>query len=115
MTDWVSSESVSGWLRAQPATGGTAAAATAADIEHAVAAVNSWMVRTFGGRVTPADGAEDTQAHQALGALMLAARLVRRRNSPEGVQAVTELGPVYVSRNDPDVALLLGLDLPKVG
>ena len=30
MTDWVSSEAVSSWLRAQPATGGTAAAATAA-------------------------------------------------------------------------------------
>lgn len=45
----------------------------------------------------------------ALGATMLAARLYRRRNTPEGVATFTNDGAVYVSRNDPDVALLLGL------
>ena len=43
------------------------------------------------------------------GATMLAGRLVRRRNSPDGVQALTDQGAVYVSRSDPDVALLLRL------
>lgn len=43
------------------------------------------------------------------GAVMLAARVWRRRNSPAGVEALGELGPVYVSRNDPDLAMLLGL------
>lgn len=54
----------------------------------------------------------------ALGAKMLAARLYRRRNSPGGVESLGELGPVYVSRNDPDLAQLLRLGRfarPQVG
>lgn len=53
-----------------------------------------------------------------LGAKMLAARLYRRRNSPAGVESLGELGPVYVSRNDPDLAQLLCIgryERPKVG
>lgn len=53
-----------------------------------------------------------------LGANMLASRLVRRRNSPDGVSAFAEGGPVYVRRNDPDVAMLLQLGdyaAPQVG
>lgn len=54
-----------------------------------------------------------------LGAVMLAARLVRRRNSPQGVAAFTEVGgAAYVSRMDPDVAQLLRLGAyaaPQVG
>jgi hypothetical protein len=44
-----------------------------------------------------------------LGATMLAARLYRRRNSPEGVASFAADGAVYVQRNDPDVAMLLGI------
>lgn len=44
-----------------------------------------------------------------LGTIMLIARFDRRRNSPSGVDTVTEMGPVYVSRRDPDVAQLLEL------
>jgi len=44
-----------------------------------------------------------------LGATLLAARLWRRRNSPEGVAAFGADGPVYVQRNDPDVAMMLAL------
>lgn len=43
------------------------------------------------------------------GATLLAGRLFRRRESPAGVAAFGELGPVYVMRNDPDVAMLLNL------
>lgn len=54
-----------------------------------------------------------------LGAVMLAARLVRRRNSPQGIAAFTEAGgAAYVSRIDPDVAQLLRLGAyaaPQVG
>lgn len=46
---------------------------------------------------------------QSYGAMMLAARLYRRRNSPEGVASFTGEGAVYVQRNDPDLALTLGL------
>lgn len=52
------------------------------------------------------------------GATMLAARLVRRRNTPSGVEAFGSDGAQYVSRNDPDVAQLLGLGVhqpPAVG
>lgn len=54
----------------------------------------------------------------ALGGKMLAARLVRRRNSPAGVDSIGDLGAVYIQRNDPDIADLLqiGRDLtPQVG
>lgn len=43
------------------------------------------------------------------GANMLAGRLFRRRNSPSGVEAFGAQGPVYVNRNDPDIAMLLEL------
>ena len=42
-----------------------------------------------------------------LAATMLAARWYRRRNSPAGVDQVTDAGAVYVTREDPDVARLL--------
>ena len=50
-----------------------------------------------------------------LGATMLAARLIRRRNSPAGIDAFTEAGVAYVQRTDPDVASLLRLKLPSIG
>lgn len=50
-----------------------------------------------------------------LGARMLAARLWRRRNSPEGVAAFTGEGVVYVRRTDPDVADLLRLNFGAIG
>ena len=50
-----------------------------------------------------------------LGATMLAARLHRRRNSPGGIESFVADGAVYVSRQDPDVAVLLRMDHPGVG
>ncbi len=52
------------------------------------------------------------------GAVMLAARLWRRRDTPGGVTVLADGGAVYVRRNDPDVALLLELGehgKPRVG
>lgn len=57
-------------------------------------------------RGAPGDG-EEWPANVKLGATMLAARIYRRRNSPAGVESLGEMGPVYVSRNDPDLAQLL--------
>lgn len=48
-----------------------------------------------------------------LGAEMLAARLWGRRNSPAGLESISEAGPVYVSRNDPDIAQLIGLGVHR--
>ena len=70
-----------------------------AKLEATVAAVNVLVPRMA---TTP-------PASRDLGATMLAARLYRRRNSPEGVATFTAEGAVYVQRNDPDVALLLGI------
>lgn len=60
----------------------------------------------------------DWPARVVMGASMLAARLYRRRNSPAGVEAMTDQGAAYVTRNDPDVAQLLQLGAyqkPMVG
>lgn len=43
------------------------------------------------------------------GATMLATRLWRRKDSPSGVEAFTDAGAIYVSRNDPDIGMLLEL------
>jgi len=70
------------------------------------------------GRITAAVAAgyyPDAEVYQA--AVMLAARLVRRRNSPAGVETFGE-SVTYVSRYDPEIARALrtGLwALPGVG
>lgn len=54
----------------------------------------------------------------SLGAVMLAARLIRRRNSPHGIESFTADGAVYVRRTDPDIAQLLHLGphaKPQIG
>ena len=57
-------------------------------------------------------------ASTVMGAVMLTARLIRRRNSPAGIEAFSGDGATYVSREDPDVARLLRLGKhkpPQVG
>jgi hypothetical protein len=63
-------------------------------------------------------GAEAWPDRIVAGSTMLAARLVRRRNSPSGVEVFASEGTAYVSRNDPDIGQLLGLGAhspPTVG
>lgn len=69
------------------------------------AAVNA-VVRRF--LTVPAD-AQPWPSDQVVGSVMLAGRLHTRRNSPAGVATFGAEGAVYVQRNDPDVAMLLGL------
>lgn len=61
----------------------------------------------------PARGAADWTgpelADLVLGANRLAVRLHQRRNSPLGFETAGGELPVYVMRNDPDLAMLLGL------
>lgn len=57
-------------------------------------------------------------ADTVLGATMLGARLYTRRNSPNGIEAMSEAGATYVSRYDSDIARMLRIDgheLPRVG
>lgn len=86
-------------------------------VDQVVAAVNVFVRRTEKARAYGlADPAPDAwPADLVQGGLMLAARLYRRRNSPNGVEAFAVGGPVYVRRNDPDVAMMLDLDAPMVG
>lgn len=85
-------------------------------IEAVVAAVNA-RVRSWP-CCLDSEGAADFTANVIEGATLLAGRLFRRRESPAGVAAFGEMGPVYVMRNDPDVAMLLNLgswSRPQVG
>ena len=78
-------------------------------VSQVVAAVNR-LVRSWPCSV-PAVDAEDWSgvAEVVDGAEDLAARWFRRKGSPAGVESVGTLGAVYVMRNDPDVAMKLGL------
>ena len=68
-------------------------------LQLTVAAVNEWVSRH----------ATTGPYSRELGAKMLGARLWRRRNSADGVQTFTAEGVAYVQRNDPDIAMLLGI------
>lgn len=51
-------------------------------------------------------------------AIMLASRLYTRRNSPNGIETMNELGTSYVARYDPDIEKLLRIgvyNIPMVG
>ena len=63
-----------------------------------------WLTRTS------ADGVPEPTSSAQLGALMLAARLHRRRNSLGGLEPLADGGAAYVARTDPDISRLLGLD-----
>lgn len=49
----------------------------------------------------------DDESDVVQGAVMLAARLFRRKGSPAGVESFGSLGAAYVMRTDPDIAMLL--------
>lgn len=74
-----------------------------------IAAVNSY-VETL---PIAADASADERVK--LGAIMLAARTMRRRNSPNGIETITGDGVAFVARYDPEVSRFLGLDAPAVG
>lgn len=65
-----------------------------------------------------ASGEDQWPVRIQLGAVMLCARLFRRKNSPAGVESFGSNGAVYVQRNDPDIAMTLGIgnySAPQVG
>jgi hypothetical protein len=84
-----------------------------AKVADYVAATNAAVTRWC----TPdPDGEWGPDVH--LGARMLAGRLYRRRNNPAGLAEYSAEGPVFVQRNDPDIAMLLRIGSytpPRVG
>lgn len=61
----------------------------------------------------------ELKPHARAAAVMLVSRIYRRRNSAAGVETVGDMGgALYVSRYDPDIARVLGVDgyqRPRVG
>jgi hypothetical protein len=86
-----------------------------AKVADYVAATNTLVARWC----TPDEVTGEWGPEVHLGARMLAGRLYRRRNNPAGVADFgAEGGPVFVQRNDPDIAALLRIGSytpPRVG
>ncbi|MDN5666940.1 MAG: hypothetical protein L0G87_00925 [Renibacterium salmoninarum] len=84
---------------------------TDSDVRRVVAAVNAFLSSLPTIATTKdADGKTVWAEQTSLAAVMLAARLYRRRNSPNGVEALTDSGASYVSRYDSDISRLLRID-----
>jgi hypothetical protein len=75
-------------------------------LDQITAAVNVMVPGTVP-RVRELLPAEHWPADVLSAALIMAARLFARRNSPTGVAAYTDAGPSYVARWDPDLERLL--------
>jgi hypothetical protein len=83
----------------------------------AAAAASTWVADKVLGLDpdVPADWPATVNDALHLGCVLLAARWYGRRSSSNGVASFAEFGVAYVSRTDPDVANLLGLNRPQVG
>jgi hypothetical protein len=77
-----------------------------------VAATNAWVAALP--VLVGADPDADWPADVWQGAVMLAARWYRRRNTPAGVESYAD-NVVYLPRRDADVSALLHLARPAVG
>lgn len=91
-------------------------------IERVVLAVNvkikRWPVSAMASQPGVPEGDRKWPGDIAEGAMMLAVRLYRRRNSPSGVESFGAEGAMYVVRHDPDIAMLLEIGNhapPQVG
>lgn len=102
MVEYTTAEAVASYLRL------TTADAACGQVAEAV---NAYL----DGADNLTDDAGTPRASAKLGATMLAARLHRRRNSPAGIESFTADGAAYVTRYDPDAALLLQFDAPGIG
>jgi len=69
-------------------------------LERALTAATAWVRE----RVMPARF-EDDEVQEAI--VLLASRLFKRRQSPEGVAGFGELGVIRILARDPDIELLL--------
>lgn len=85
-------------------------------LDRATAAAVSWVARNVEGvpSSAPAEGDPGPGPDIEFGTVMLAARWYARRTSTQGIASFGEFGPAYVTRTDPDIATLLGLNRPGV-
>jgi hypothetical protein len=75
-------------------------------LRDVIAGVNAYVRRLPSAVDDIAEGWADDIV---LGAVMLAARIFRRKNTPAGADAVAASAAPYVARNDPEIAMLLGI------
>lgn len=106
----ITSDDVRTWLKLEPG-------ADDGVLELAVAATNAWVVTVpYVANLDPVIYPPDVEWPDdvRLGAIMLAARWYRRRNTPSGVESFTD-NVVYLPRRDGDVDYLLHLTRPAAG
>jgi hypothetical protein len=99
---WLAPDDVKAWLRLD----GTDP--TDDDLVRRVAGLAELYVQrcrpdawTYGDDGLPAAYVPDAEVYQA--AVMYAAREYRRRNSPGGIESITDAGATYVSKYDSDI------------
>lgn len=117
---WLDPADVTGWLRANnvatgdPAAGELDRVCSLAELYVQRCRPDQWVTN-------PADELDMTYTPDAevyQGAVMYAARILRRRNSPAGVESFGDLGATFVSKWDADVERALrvgGSQVPGVG
>lgn len=109
----VTGETIAAWLDLTPPAEGEGG--DPEQLEELAAAVDE-VIRGFPSILKFCDGLEEWPDRVTRGAKMFGGRLHRRRLSPEGVYTLGAGDTIaYVNRNDPDVALLLRLNMPQVG
>lgn len=88
------------------------------DLPMTIDATNAFIASLPDKPMKTTDEGEVWAETTTMAAVMFAARLYNRRNSPNGIEAMNEMGTTYVTRYDPDVARMLRLDdhrTPRVG
>lgn len=102
MIEFTTTDKVLGWIGLQARSIGD----SATSLSMVVDAVNEYLQRYD--HLIRADGTPTDMAE--VGAVMLAARLYKRRGSPTGTDTSVDGGAIYISRIDPDIARWLEID-----
>lgn len=102
---WLSPHDVVLWLRSQAP---TTATPEADELDRVCASTQVYVERCrpewwFTDDTDPEQVVYEPDAETYQGAVMYAAREVRRRNSPSGVETAIDGNPVFVSRYDSDI------------
>jgi hypothetical protein len=89
---------------------GTVSNVSNVNLERSLTAATAWVRERV-----KAELFDDDETQEAI--VLLASRLYKRRNSPEGVAGWGDLGVIRIVASDPDIALLLEhkLDMSKAG
>lgn len=91
----ITAEDVTEWSREEPS----------GNLNKVVEATNAYV------KALPIMRGQDSMPPGVkLGAIMLASRLIRRRNSLTGTESAIDVGVSYIARTDADISRLLGLD-----